>query len=152
MDQNFIDYAGWASKDLLGHAFVDLATDDALVGRMIKEAAAMSEEELAQGGVTANTLIKHKYAEDVPVYMTFQMGGTRDQRLLVVTMKRTAPTEAMAVFDHKGSLIFSNNVFASMLGYEPSKIAGKDIASFIEQPYGFLHHRWIKEQDNKVMI
>lgn len=78
------------------------------------------------------------------------MGGTRDQRLLVVTMKRTAPTEALAVFDHKSNLIFSNSVFASMLGYESSKIAGKDISMFIEQPFGFLHRRWIKEQDSKV--
>ena len=150
VDQNFIDYAGWASKDLLGRAFAALATDDALVGKMIKEAAAMTEQELAAGGVTANTFIKHKYAEDVPVSIKFEMGGTSEQRLLVVTMKRTAPTEALAVFDYKGSLLFSNSVFASMLGYESGKIAGRNIASFIEQPYGYLHQRWIKDQDSKV--
>lgn len=150
VDQNFIDYAGWASKDLLGHAFAALATDDALVSKMIKEASVMTEQELAEGGVTANTFIKHKYAEDVPVSMKFEMGGTSEQRLLVVTMKRTAPTEALAVFDHKGSLLFSNSVFASMLGYESNKIAGKNIATFIEQPYGYLHQRWIKDQDSKV--
>lgn len=86
VDQNFIDYAGWASKDLLGHAFAALATDDALVGKMIKEAASMSEQELAEGAVTASTFIKHKFADDVPVAMKFEVSPFSLLRLCSFTL------------------------------------------------------------------
>lgn len=51
VDQNFIDYAGYATKDLLGKAFSTLASDPALVSDMLRRAAAMTEAELAAGEV-----------------------------------------------------------------------------------------------------
>ena len=58
------------------------------------QASSLSEEELATGVVSADTKIRHKYSQDgVPVTMTFVMGGTKDQRLLMVTMKRLAATQ-----------------------------------------------------------
>jgi len=48
-------------------------------------------------------MIKHKYADDVPVHLKMGPGGTDDQRLLVAVMRRTGPSEGMAIFDHKAS-------------------------------------------------
>jgi PAS domain S-box-containing protein len=52
--------------------------------------------------------------------------------------------QALAVFNHKGKLLFGNRPFANMLGYEVSIMAGMNISSFMEQPYGQLHQRWLK--------
>lgn len=78
--------------------------------------------------------------------MRFEMGGTEEQRLLVVTMKRMCPTEPMAVFDHHGSMLYANTVFAHMVGYDVDKMAGMKISKLMAEPYGYLHHRWIREQ------
>lgn len=48
-----------------------------------------------------DTFIKHKYADDVPVKLRLEMGGTEDQRLLVAVMRRLGPAEGMAIFDRK---------------------------------------------------
>jgi|LauGreSBDMM110SN_4_FD.fasta_scaffold78025_2 hypothetical protein len=75
VDQNFIDYAGWESKDLLGRSFSTLAADTELLQALIKQACHLTEAELATGMVHADTMIRHKYAEDVPVSLRFDMGG-----------------------------------------------------------------------------
>jgi len=70
--------------------------------------------------------------------------GTQDQRLLMVTMRRTAATEALVVFDHRGAIMFANTPFASMLAYEVSSLTGRDISSFMEEPFARLHRSWLK--------
>ena len=75
VDQNFIDYAGWESKDLLGQPFSTLVEDTELLQGLIKQACQLSEADLATGMVHADTMIRHKYAEDVPVSVRFDMGG-----------------------------------------------------------------------------
>ena len=70
-----------------------------------------------------------------------EMGGTEDQRLLVATMRRTSPAECLAVFNHKGKLIYSNSTMATLLGYKTAKMKGMDISELMEPPFGCLHHR-----------
>lgn len=48
-----------------------------------------------------DVMIKHKYADNVPVRLHMCPGGTDDQRLFVAVMRRTGPSEGMAIFDHK---------------------------------------------------
>jgi hypothetical protein len=64
-----------------------------LLHYLLRQATFLSEAELATGVMSADTKIHHKYSEDVPVAMRFDMGGTQDQRLLMVTMKRLATTQ-----------------------------------------------------------
>jgi len=46
-------------------------------------------------------MLKHKYADDVPVHLSLEMGGTEDQRLLVANMRRTGPAVGLAIFNHR---------------------------------------------------
>ena len=77
-------------------------------------------------------------------YDNLHISGTQDQRLLMVSMKRLAATEALVVFDHKGVVMFANTPFASMLGYDVSSLMGRDISGFMEEPFSRLHKSWLK--------
>ncbi|PNH00227.1 hypothetical protein TSOC_013962, partial [Tetrabaena socialis] len=92
-----------------------------------------------------DTNLLHKYAEEVPVSMHIEMGGTTDQRLLVLLMTRRGPIIPTMVFDHHGRVLFANQAVCSLLGTKPKDMRGRDIATLLPEPFGFLHHRWIKE-------
>ncbi|GAX73194.1 hypothetical protein CEUSTIGMA_g647.t1 [Chlamydomonas eustigma] len=148
VDQNFIDYAGWESNDLLGKNFNFYATDPAVINDLIRRAASLKEDEMASGDLHVNTFIKHKYSEDVPVNLMATMGGTEDQRLLVITMKRLAEIVPLAVFNHKGVITYGNSELAQMIGYDVTALSGMNISQLMEQPYGYLHQRWLKDQQS----
>lgn len=46
-------------------------------------------------------MLRHKYAEAVPVHLRMEMGGTEGQRLLVAVMQRLRPAEGLAISDHR---------------------------------------------------
>ncbi len=62
----------------------------------------------------------------------------------MVTMKRSAAMMPLAVFDEKGTVKFCNSPFAHLIGYHIKDVAGMNISKFMEQPYGFLHQKWLK--------
>lgn len=43
--------------------------------RLFEEAGRLTEEELAVGAVQADAVLRHKFAEEVPVHMRVEMGG-----------------------------------------------------------------------------
>lgn len=77
------------------------------------------------------------------------MTGTVDERLLVIIMRRTAPTSAMAVFDHHGRMTFGNLSMANLLLYKTEKLKGLELAKLMPPPFSFLHHKWIKDLETK---
>lgn len=81
----------------------------------------------------------------MPVNIKLEMGGTETQRILVVTMKRLAATTPLLVFSSRGRVTYSNTSAANMLGYASADMKGKDISAFLPQPFGLLHHKWLKE-------
>jgi hypothetical protein len=62
-------------QDLLGKLFNSFATDPSIINDLIHKAASLTEYEMSSGNLNANTMIKHKYSEDVPVNMMVTMGG-----------------------------------------------------------------------------
>ncbi len=62
----------------------------------------------------------------------------------MVTLQRTAEMPSMMVFDRHNHCAFANTGMASLLGYKVTAMKGMDIAKFMAQPFGYLHHRWIK--------
>ncbi|KAG2422329.1 hypothetical protein HXX76_016114 [Chlamydomonas incerta] len=146
-DQSFTDYAGWAPNDLIGKPFSKIAADPEAMAGLLERAVHSTEEELASGSVQADLLITHKYAEEVPVTLRVDMGGTDDQRLLVLSMTRRGETPPMIVFDHHGRALFANQALCSLLGTKPKDMRGRDMASLLPQPFGLLHHRWIKDAE-----
>ncbi|PNW87648.1 hypothetical protein CHLRE_02g142166v5 [Chlamydomonas reinhardtii] len=146
-DQSFTDYAGWAPNDLIGKPFSNIAADPEAMAGLLERAVHSTEEELASGSVQADMLVTHKYAEDVPVTVRVDMGGTDDQRLLVLSITRRGETSPMIVFDHHGRALFANQALCSLLGTKPKDMRGRDMASLLPQPFGLLHHRWIKDAE-----
>ncbi|WIA28374.1 hypothetical protein OEZ86_010920 [Tetradesmus obliquus] len=144
-DQSFLDYAGWSPGELVGRAFSSLGADSSELDDLVASCANCTEQELKAGAVQIKTTIRHKYAQDVPVSIKFEMGGTESQRVLVAVMKKLSETVPMAAFDHKGRCVFANTPLASMLGFKLSVLRTKEISQLLPQPYGRLHMKWITE-------
>ncbi|KAG2487286.1 hypothetical protein HYH03_014127 [Edaphochlamys debaryana] len=151
VDQSFTDYAGWAPNDLIGKPFTSIAAEPSQLALLLEKAAKMTEEELGTGTLTIDTLLQHKYAEEVPVSIRVEMGGTGDQRLLVLAMTRRDDVVATIVFDHHGRVLFANQALCSLLGTKPKDMRGKEIATLLPQPYGYLHARWFKEAETSLV-
>ncbi|KXZ48338.1 hypothetical protein GPECTOR_28g744 [Gonium pectorale] len=148
-DQSFTDYAGWAPNDLIGKPFVNICAEPDAVGKFIEQAARATDEDIASGALKLemDTLLQHKYAEDVPIAMRVELGGTAGQRLLVLNMVRRGELFPTIVFDHHGRVLFCNQALCSLIGTKPKDMRGRDIGSLLPQPFGYLHHRWIKDAE-----
>ncbi|GLI68263.1 hypothetical protein VaNZ11_012618, partial [Volvox africanus] len=149
-DMSFTDYAGWAPNDLIGKPFNLIAADPPAVDRLLEKAMKATAEDLADGYLQADILLTHKFAEDVPVTLRIELGGTADQRLLVLNMTRMGEVVPTMVLDHHGRVLFANQALCSLLGTKPKDMRGRDLGSLIPQPFGYLHHRWIKDAEMSV--
>ncbi len=71
----------------------------------------------------------------------------------MVIMKRSEAVVPLAVFDDSGMVKFCNLPFAHLVGYRSRNvIMGMNISKFMEQPYGFLHQRWLKVRHSVVLL
>lgn len=99
---------------------------------------------MAAGMASMHVTLCHKYAEDVPVELKIEMGGTEDQRLLVARLHRKSEVPAMMAFDRHLGLVFANMSMGALLGHKVAAMKGMELAKFMPQPFGYLHQRWIK--------
>lgn len=78
--------------------------------------------------------------------------GTSDQRLLLLSMTRMGETasQPMVVFDHHGMVLFANGALCTLIGTKPKDLRGRNISSLLPQPFGYLHHRWIKDAEMSI--
>ncbi|GIL79405.1 hypothetical protein Vretimale_18290 [Volvox reticuliferus] len=149
-DLSFTDYAGWAPNDLIGKPFNSIAADPPAVDKLLEKAMKATAEDLADGYLQADIMLTHKFAEDVPVTLRVELGGTADQRLLVLNMARAGEVVPTMVLDHHGRVLFANQALCSLLGTKPKDMRGRDLGTLMPQPFGYLHHRWIKDAEMAV--
>ena len=70
--------------------------------------------------------------------------GTEDQRILVLSMVRSAEVPLMAAVDHRGRLVYVNTQLANALGHKLKALKNKDITIIMPQPHGALHMKYIR--------
>ncbi len=66
--------------------------------------------------------------------------------------RRPAATVAFAgaVAADNLHLCVNGQALCSLLGTKPKDMRGRDMASLLPQPFGLLHHRWIKDADGSL--
>lgn len=65
-------------------------------------------------------------------------------------MTRVGEVVPIMVLDHHGRVLFANLALCSLLGTKPKDIRGRDLGTLMLQPFGYLHHRWMKDVESEV--
>eukprot|EP00879_Flechtneria_rotunda_P020397 GHRR01021459.1.p1 GENE.GHRR01021459.1~~GHRR01021459.1.p1 ORF type:complete len:889 (+),score=208.65 GHRR01021459.1:224-2890(+) len=102
VDQSFVDLAGYTPSELVGKPFSSLVTaaDSSLLDSAIVDCANYHEDELREGAVQVDASLQHKYAEDVPVRIKFEMGATQVPRSSVSWWLRCVCWVRQLPWDH----------------------------------------------------
>eukprot|EP00882_Tetradesmus_deserticola_P012829 GHRQ01013596.1.p1 GENE.GHRQ01013596.1~~GHRQ01013596.1.p1 ORF type:complete len:183 (+),score=76.59 GHRQ01013596.1:521-1069(+) len=91
-------------------------------------------------------MLTHEYTDPVAVDITFEMGGTDAQRLLVASIRKcsSSDSEHLMVTDHKGRIIYLTSKLAELLGSSPKGLLRTDFSRLMAQPFSQLHSKWMK--------
>eukprot|EP00882_Tetradesmus_deserticola_P031440 GHRQ01035550.1.p2 GENE.GHRQ01035550.1~~GHRQ01035550.1.p2 ORF type:complete len:113 (+),score=55.54 GHRQ01035550.1:50-388(+) len=77
--------------------------------------------------------------------VSVELGGTDDQRLLVVKLRCMSDSLALLVTDAKGRICFATSQLAGMLGYNAKVLTdGMNLAGLLPLPYSQLHSGFMK--------
>lgn len=102
-------------------------------------------EELQRGDIKFNTSLIHKWLPPVPVSVAVTMGGTDNQRIMVMNMTRTDGSDGMClVSSPHGVITFATPDVAMLLGYQLKTLLKLKMENIIPPPYAAMHHKWLK--------
>ena len=90
----------------------------------VTSSAAMSKEQAAARAFTCRTKLLHKYLPPMEVEVNAKLGGTVEQRILVMNIRCLTNSLSLMVVDHKGRVSYASTQLATMLGYPVTALSG----------------------------
>ena len=111
----------------------------------------MTKEQAASRAFTCRTKLLHKYLPPMEVEVAAELGGTVEQRILIVNIRCLTDSLSLMVVDHKGRVSYASTQLATMLGYPVKALSGMTLAAIVPPPFSQLHASWMKDLAAKPM-